>query len=64
MIMVVACIVDELLNQPLFGLSKHREPQQPYDKDFERREYAIRTTSYCEGDFMYGSDDEDEEDDD
>ena len=40
------------------------ETQQSYDRDFERREYAIRTTSYCEGDFQYGSDDEDEEDDD
>ena len=42
----------------------NNETQQPYDRDFERREYAIRTISYCEGDFKYGSDDEDEEDDD
>ena len=68
MIVVVACTVDDLRDQLLFGLSKRREPQQPYDRDFERREHTIvRTTSYCEGAssmLKYGSDDEDEDNDD
>ena len=32
-----------------------------YDRTYERADYSVMTTSYCEGDFMYCSDDEDED---
>lgn len=37
------------------------QTSQLYEKNFERPDYTVKTTSYCERDFMYCSDDEDEE---
>ena len=33
-----------------------------YDAVYERADYSVMTTSYCEGDFMYCSEDEEDED--
>ena len=39
-----------------------KETEHQYERDFERPDYLVKTTSYCEGDFMYCSDDEEDDD--
>ena len=40
----------------------NKQSEQQYERDFERPDYAVKTTSQCEGDFMYCSDDEEDDD--
>ncbi len=36
----------------------NKETEQQCERDYERTDHAVKTTSYCEGEFMYCSDDE------